>query len=79
MAELMAAVREFARLWWNGKPQVVEGIVMVALVFAVVVVFLGWPLWAVAAVWVGVQVVAMAVWAGWQMAAGTAEGGAGDG
>jgi hypothetical protein len=76
----MAAVREFARLWWNGKPQAVEAIVMAALVFALVVVFLDWPLWAVVAVWVGVQVVAMAVWAGWQMAMGAAaEGGGSDG
>jgi hypothetical protein len=72
----VAAVRGFARLWWNGRPQVLEGIVLVALVFAVVVVFLDWPLWAVLAVWVGVQVVAMAVWAGWQVAVGD---GGGDG
>jgi hypothetical protein len=70
MAQLVAAVREFARLWWNGKPQAVETIVTVALAFALVVVFLDWPLWAVVAVWAGVQVVAMAVWAGWQMAMG---------
>jgi hypothetical protein len=76
---LIAVVREFARLWWNGRPQAVEAIVMVALVFAVVVVFMGWPLWAVVAVWFGVQVVAMAVWAGWQMATGVTEGGGSDG
>jgi hypothetical protein len=69
----MAAVREFARLWWNGKPKAVEGIVLAALVLAVVVVFLDWPLWAVLAVWFGVQAVAMTVWAGWQMATGHAE------
>jgi uncharacterized membrane protein len=75
----MAAVGEFARLWWNGKPQALEGIVVAVLVLAVVVVFLDWPLWAVLAVWFGVQVVAMAVWAGWQVATGTAEGGEGGG
>jgi hypothetical protein len=69
----MAAVREFARLWWHGRPRMVEGIVIAALAFAMVVIFLDWPLWAVAVVWLGVQVVAMAVWAGWQMTHDQAE------